>query len=449
MLTIVAASAAALITALVRSAGQLFPMWVLWLIIFTILFVSLNAASAARKRRVAGLAQTLKRIVTGTGSWQDEASRRALTGEFGPRLIDGVEEIAERIRVLQLEKRRYLVIIEGMADGIITVDDYGRITLCNAVARQICNVRESQAIGMLLEDTDIHPEVTRLAYECMSGKNVLVSEIRLPGWPQRVINIRAAWYLEASTGADGALIMLHDLTEARRHELSQKEFVANVSHELKTPITAVRTTAEALLVGAKNDESFVDRFLNSIIAESDRLSALIEDLLDIARRDSGITKTEKSNVSMAEIINRAVNVTNSQALSKGITMEVIVPEALTGYCDELQTLRLVRNLVDNAVKYTGEGGNVRIEAQAYGSGVKIMVADTGIGIPQGEVDRVFERFYRVDKARSRRMGGTGLGLAIVKDIVDSHNGEIDLLTQLGKGSTFTVILPGMGEEESH
>jgi signal transduction histidine kinase len=156
--------------------------------------------------------------------------------------------------------------------------------LCNAAARRICNVRESRAVGLLLEKTDIHPEVTRLACECISGKSVLVSEVKLPGWPQQVINIRAAWYLEAGAGTDITLIILHDLTKVRRHELSRKEFVANVSHEIKTSITAVSTTAEALL--------------------------------DIARRDSGITKTEKSHICMAEIINRAVSVVSPQAAGK-------------------------------------------------------------------------------------------------------------------------------------
>ncbi|MEN6356117.1 MAG: ATP-binding protein [Armatimonadota bacterium] len=429
-----------LVTVIVQSAGLLFSVWIRWLICAVLLVMLCFAyarASTLKAKRAARLSQAIKQIASGSESFD----QRVILDEFGHDLANTVISLSESIRVLRREKRQGMIVIESMADGVITVDAQGRIMLCNAAARRICGVDESQ-IGVQLEDTDVHPEITRLAYESMSGRCVLSSEIRLPGWPQRVISIRAAWYRQASSSEDSALIILHDLTDVRRHEMNQREFVANVSHELKTPITAVRTTAEALLAGAKNDEDFVDRFLNSIISESDRLSSLIEDLLDIARRDSGITKTEKSTCFVSEIISRAVRVINPQAVSKNISVDITAPDDLVGYCDEAQAVQMVRNLVDNAVKYTAEGGHVSVEAKTHGSGIEITVADTGIGIPQGEIDRIFERFYRVDKARSRRLGGTGLGLAIVKDIVESHGGKIDVRTQLGKGSSFTVTLPG-------
>lgn len=419
--------------------------WLRWLIILVFLFVLIYGihrhTMASRLNWVRSVTHALDRIALGNGSWRKEFENDAAIDAFGPEIRASLDRLSENVRVLRRERRQSRMVIDSMADGIIATNKKGRITICNPAARKMCCAGEPLEVGMRLEDTQVHPEVTRLAYECLDGKCVLKSEVKLSGWPQRVISIYAAWYSEASSGADSVLVILHDLTDVRRHELNQKEFVANVSHELKTPITAVRTTAEALLAGAKNDEDFVDRFLNSIIAESDRLSVLIEDLLDIARRDSGITRTERSHCAMIDIINRAVRVILPQADQKNIQINVDVPEDLIGYCDEAQAVQMVRNLIDNAVKYTSEGGRVSASVSRQGSDITIKVADNGIGIPHGEVDRIFERFYRIDKARSRRLGGTGLGLAIVKDIVESHDGKISVETQLGKGSTFIVTLP--------
>ncbi|MGB9619077.1 MAG: sensor histidine kinase, partial [Armatimonadota bacterium] len=241
--------------------------------------------------------------------------------------------------------------------------------------------------------------------------------------------------------ADCAIIILHDLTEVRHHEKVQKEFVSNVGHELRTPLTAVRTTAEALLSGAKHDEAVLDRFLNTIISEIDRLSTLIDNLTEIVRVSSGIAPTEKSECSISEIVCQALEAVRPQAEKKNIEITVEVPQNLTGYCDGMQMVHVVRNLADNAVKYTPEGGSVRLWAGKEDSSIVIRVSDTGIGIPHGEIPRIFERFYRVDKARSRRLGGTGLGLSIVKEIVDAHGGEVLVESSLGSGSTFTVKLP--------
>lgn len=356
-----------------------------------------------------------------------------------------VRELAESIRALKHDKRRAELVLANMADGIIAVDHARRITLFNRAAGVIFPEIGSGAVGARLEDAGLHPEIMRLVDECIARRADAFLEIKLPGWPQRVISIRATPFRSGGGSVDSAVVILHDLSDARRHEQNQKEFVSNVSHELKTPLTAVRTTAEALLGGAKNDEQIVDRFLNNIISESDRLSALIEDLMEIARMDSGITSTEKTDVDMAAAVNRALDAVRPQAAAKRVAISVDVEPGLLAYCDDVQVVQMIRNLADNAVKYTAEGGDVAVSARASGPGVVIAVADSGIGIPHGEVDRIFERFYRVDKARSRRLGGTGLGLAIVKEIVKAHGGEISVETQLGRGSTFTVTLPGRPE----
>ena len=224
--------------------------------------------------------------------------------------------------------------------------------------------------------------------------------------------------------------------------------MSNVGHELRTPITAVRTTAEALLSGAKNDQDLVDRFLHTIISESDRLSDLIDDLLEIVRIGSGVARTQKACCNVSEIVGRALVAVFPQAAARNVDIHVAVDDDLIAYCDGMQMIQVVRNLADNAVKYTPDGGRVEITAGEIDSHTTISIKDTGIGIPHGEIGKIFDRFYRVDKARSRRMGGTGLGLAIVKEIVDAHGGEISVETELGKGSTFTVKLPPKSEEAS-
>ncbi|MCE5199295.1 cell wall metabolism sensor histidine kinase WalK [bacterium] len=358
--------------------------------------------------------------------------------------------IIERVKVLNLDKRRSNMVLERMADGIIAINRAGEVTLSNPAADQICGTRHPFVIGSQIEDTDAHPEIMRLAYECIASGEIMKSEIKLPGWPQRVVSIQSVPFSEDDSGTQAAMVILHDLTDVRRHEKNHKEFVGNVSHELKTPITAIRTTAEVLLGGAKNDPDFVDQFLNTIISETDRLSALIEDLLEIARRDSGIATLTKSCCNVAELVAQGVAVVLPQASARGIVVDVDVPDELVLQCDGSQIVQLIRNLVDNAVKYTPEGGSVSITARRLDEcGLALSVQDTGIGIPYGEIDRIFERFHRVDKARSRRLGGTGLGLSIVKTIVVSHGGKIDVESQLGKGSIFSVTIPGVLPAEAN
>lgn len=359
---------------------------------------------------------------------------------LGDELLASLDELNGSVKALKGDKRRAEMVLSGIADGIIMVDGTGRVALVNRAAESMLGEKAAHLIGRGLESADLHPELARLADDCLTGEGPYEAEIRLPGLPERVIGIRAARFSE-SGHRSSALLLLRDLSEIRRHEKMQKEFVSNVSHELRTPITAVRVTAEALLVGAKNDEDLVDRFLNNIVTESDRLSALIDDLMEIAKRESGITKTEKTELGVMAAIERACVTVRPQAEQNGISVELQAPADLTVYADQIQFVQLIRNLLDNAVKYSSPGGQVTVTAARTPSGVEIATRDTGMGIPHGEVDRIFERFYRVDKARSRRIGGTGLGLAIVKDIVDAHGGKIVVDTELGQGSTFTVTLP--------
>lgn len=408
-----------------------------------LLFVTFAATSALmirmraeRAYRPVSVLQALRSLATGNDLDMGALKREGL----GEDLLASIGELSGSVKALRGDKLRAEMVLSEIADGIITVDGTGKVALFNRAAESMLGEKAARVMGRDLESADLHPELARLAADCLTGEGPYEAEIRLPGLPERVVGIRAARFSELGHGSS-ALLLLRDLSDIRRHEKMQKEFVSNVSHELRTPITAVRVTAEALLAGAKDDEDLVDRFLNNIVAESDRLSALIDDLMEIAKRESGITMTEKTEVGLVTAIERAYMTVRPQAEQNGISVELQVAADLTAYADETQFVQMIRNLLDNAVKYSSAGGQVTVSAARTHSGVEIATRDTGIGIPHGEVDRIFERFYRVDKARSRRIGGTGLGLAIVKDIVDAHGGKIVVDTELGKGSTFTVTLP--------
>jgi len=412
-----------------------------------LLFAVLVAASALCIRMRAERAYRPKRIMAALGSLIEgselDTGRLARDG-MGDDLLALLGRLNEAIRSLRADKSRAEMVLSEIADGIITVDAGGEVTVFNRAAETMLGASASRVLGSRIDEADLHPEIARMAADCISGSGAMSAEIRLPGVPEKVIGIRAAPFSQSQRG-ESALLLLRDLSEMRRHEKTQKEFVSNVSHELRTPITAVRATAEALLAGAKNDEELVGRFLKTILSESDRLSALIDDLMEIAKRESGIVRTQKTEVNVAEAVGLALATVRPLAEQNQVQVELAAPEEMIVHADATQLVQLVGNLLDNAVKYTPAGGRVDVTAAQTDGGVTISVRDTGIGIPHGEVDRIFERFYRVDKARSRRLGGTGLGLAIVKGIVEAHGGAISVETELGKGSTFTVVLPaGIG-----
>lgn len=400
---------------------------------------------SARMCRTQGIINALQEITDGSSRWRKNWPVEVRLSGLGDDMCEAVETLSDRIDALRREKRRAELVLAHMTDGLVSVDCMGRITLVNRAALMFFGRKEASLIGKTLGEAELHPEFARMAQDCLSSRNHLTEEITLPGPKQRVLRIHAEPFHSAVDSPECAIFVIQDLTEARRHERYQKEFASNVSHELRTPITAIRSTAETLLSGAMNDEAVAGRFLSAIMTETERLSALIDDIMEIAKLDSGALQLQRSPHSVEETVEHAVSVLRLQAQSKRLALNVHIPRKLIGSYDQDQIVHVVRNLVDNAVKYTPEGGAIDIGAELKQGDLRIWVKDTGIGIPHGEVDRVFARFYRVDKARSRAIGGTGLGLAIVKDIVGFHEGKVTVDTELGRGSTFTIILPQLEE----
>jgi two-component system phosphate regulon sensor histidine kinase PhoR len=253
--------------------------------------------------------------------------------------------------------------------------------------------------------------------------------------------------VESDTGeAEGGMLVLHDLTELRRLEEVRRQFVANASHELRTPLTAIKMMTETLLGGAKETPEARDRFLTVIERETDRLVALVDDLLDLSRIESGSTLMNLEPVRVKTLVEAVREEMAPKAGERGQSLHVEADAALEAMAEPQAFRQVLLNLVDNAIKYTPAGGEVTIRAWKEGGRAVIAVQDTGIGIPHTETQRIFERFYRVDKARSRQMGGTGLGLAIVKHLVEALHGTITVDSVLNRGSVFTVALPCPPEE---
>jgi two-component system phosphate regulon sensor histidine kinase PhoR len=263
---------------------------------------------------------------------------------------------------------------------------------------------------------------------------------------ERTLNIHSSPLYDAGSVQIGALLVMNDVTQLRHLENVRRDFVANVSHEIKTPLTAIKGFVETLQLGTVEDEAEQKRFLGIVLKHVNRLGAILEDLLALSRmeQESGTEEVRLSIGRIKEVIQTAVQVCQPRAAERDITISTDAAEDLTANLDATLLEQAFVNLIDNAVKYSDDGSQVRITAGQKKREVIIEFADQGSGIPNKHLPRLFERFYRVDKARSRKLGGTGLGLAIVKHIVQAHGGHITVESSLGQGSTFTVHLPLVG-----
>ncbi|MDO8364632.1 MAG: ATP-binding protein [Actinomycetota bacterium] len=316
--------------------------------------------------------------------------------------------------------------LDAVPAGIVLADEHGRPVLRNRAA----------SVGGH-SDVLVDEAVQRLLAMAVGGQPA-EQRLQLHGPPPRVLQIRGI-----PLAGGGALAVIDDLSERARLDAVRTDFVANISHELKTPVGALAVLAEAL---ADSDDMEVNRHLAlTLVEEAHRASNTIDDLLELSRIELG-GPGEREEVSVAGVIGEAVARHRLTADTAGVCLEVTLVGAKMVVGDRLQLVSAVANLVDNAVKYTNPGGGVRVSAVAADGWLEISVADDGVGIPARDLDRVFERFYRVDRARSRDTGGTGLGLAIVRHVATNHGGEVSVRSREGEGSTFTLRIPLQEEQ---
>jgi two-component system phosphate regulon sensor histidine kinase PhoR len=327
-----------------------------------------------------------------------------------------------------------------MFSGVILVDQHGHILLSNRASQQILNKTQADLIGRSYSEVTKNLDLRQWIEEVFRYKKGLRNELHLYYPEEKIVDTSLAPLFDEYNAFVGVVIVLHDITEIRRLEKIRSDFVANASHELKTPVTSIRGFTETLLDGAMYEEELLHSFLQIINKESERLQRLIDDILDLSKIEQKKLSLEVKPCHMESIINDVILHVQTDLEKKGIQFSSSIPGDLVIEADPDRLKQIFINLIVNAIQYTPENGKVWIETEVKEDKVIFAVCDTGVGIPKQDLRRVFERFYRVDKARSRHSGGTGLGLAIVKHLVESHHGRIWVESVEGKGSKFFVEL---------
>jgi two-component system phosphate regulon sensor histidine kinase PhoR len=401
-------------------------------------------AARAAGRRVAALRRAVRRLAETTlpsWRWTERDDLPGLTYELGAittRLRERLEELTEgRDRAGQ--------ILDALDDGVLLLDGAGRLLIANPAARSWFGLPDDLRPGLPLKRVLGVPQVSALAEQAAETRAPVVGNLTLVFPEPRTLTLRA--FPLADRGPTGRIVVtMTDITQRRRLEVLRRDFVANASHELKTPVAAVRALAETLLTALPDDPEAGRRFAERIGREAERLDALTRDLLDLSRVERGTLDVEP--VDLVGLVKEVVGGYADRAEERHIKLSTEVEPGVALRGDRAQLGLLLSNLIDNALRYTPAKGAVCVRLNAAESRAVLQVSDTGPGIPAGELSRVFERFYRVDKARARQTGGTGLGLAIVRHVAEAHGGTVRVDSELGRGSSFTVSLPLAGSSAS-
>jgi two-component system, OmpR family, phosphate regulon sensor histidine kinase PhoR len=335
-------------------------------------------------------------------------------------------------------------ILGAMQDGLLVVDGRSRITLMNATFQNLFDVRDP-TVGVLLVEAVRHATLDQLIAEALLTGEAMRSELSLVdsrNHSERHIEVSAVPIKKADDEKTGAVVLFHDITELKRLDQVRRDFVANVSHELRTPLSILRGYIEMLLDEPGTSREELTRILSIMERHSKRLRQLVDDLLTLAQLESSQATLDLSVVRVDELFNNLIRDWKEKLSAKNLKVVVdLTPEAFTLHADGTRLEEVLHNLVDNAVKFSRENGQIHLQAVRRGSEMVLSVADNGLGISKEHLPRIFERFYRADKARSRELGGTGLGLAIVKHIAQLHGGRVEAESELGRGTIIRVVIP--------
>jgi two-component system phosphate regulon sensor histidine kinase PhoR len=367
----------------------------------------------------------------------EESEESALLNQSLRRMASRIRDLVER---LSLESTRRDVILKSMAEGVLAVDHQMRVLFCNQALSNALGIKQLVDENTPLLGLVRDPRFVNLVSSVLASGETVKTRLQFTADEASVFEVYAAPL--SVPPHRGALVILHDITGLERLERVRRDFVANVSHELRTPLTAIRGYAETLLSGAISDTEHNRRFVEIIQAHAIRLNNIAADLLTLSDLESGRRDVQPAQISVEEAVNTALLTVEPEARIRGVrlTRGSVRDALITGHAIRLE--QALVNLLDNAVKFNQAGGEARIDAGVNAEGaVFITVSDTGSGMPSDDLPRIFERFYRVDRARSREVGGTGLGLSIVKHVVERMDGSIKVESRLGKGSTFTILLP--------
>ena len=422
----------------------------LWLASFIILLVA-GGGSLLVSRSVSYRVERLR-----------EFSRRVAEGDFRPLASDGsgdelealgasLNQTAARmdrtIRTLTEERNLSSAILGSMVEGVAVVNGAERLVFANQGFAGILGLDVPPRSGSALVEVVRHTEMIAAVRRVLAGEPRVEAEIVTGTLRQHFFAATVAAVRAGETS--GAVVVLHDITELRKLERVRRDFVANVSHEFKTPLTAIQGFAETLLAGAIDDPQNRERFLGIILEHSRRLARLTDDLLKLSKMDADRLEMEIRNVSVSELVEGCLETSQHRAAEKDLQVTAELPGELPSIAGDRRRLaEVLQNLLDNAIQYTLPGGRIIVRAELRDANVIFTVSDTGIGIPKVDQSRIFERFYRVDAARSREAGGTGLGLAIAKHLVEVHGGHIWVDSEIGQGSHFHFSVPVFDPERA-
>jgi len=427
------------------------------------------------RQRMHELRNAVERITAGQSEHRLPPYRSGEIGSLCRSLERMAGEFNERLRSIRAQRNELEAVLGSMVEGVLAVDQDERLISLNRAAADLLGLSTERSIGRSIQEavrnTAIQQFVgTALTHEQPTQADLVIRvDDRAGESEERFLQAQGAALRDATGLRIGALIVLQDVTRLRRLEVIRRDFVANVSHEIKTPITAIKAAVETLIDSrdarrvasaagngaatqpddpghdgnAASDEVDPGPFLDMVLRQSDRLHAIVEDLLALARveQDAERNNVRREPVELHRVIRGAIDACCIQAESRAADFSAQCPEELRAMANPELLEQAIVNLLDNAAKYTPPGSAIRVKAQARDAGVRIDVIDQGPGIDPEHLPRLFERFYRTDKARSRSQGGTGLGLAIVKHIANAHGGKVHVESQTGRGSTFSILLP--------
>jgi two-component system phosphate regulon sensor histidine kinase PhoR len=417
--------------------------------VFIALLSSLWVAHGIAKP-LSAIVQTIRQLATGLQTTPIRTTAQDEIGLLVSTVNDMADHLHTKIAELSEDRAQLLAVLTSMVEGVMVLDRRGYVLQINPALERMFDISRAEARGRPFAELFRHQQLNELVEAILRSRTNREAEIVLP-LTGRCLQIEASVAGGERDNEACVVLVFHDITELRHLETIRKDFVANVSHELRTPLTSIKGYVEALLDGAKDDPASATAFLEIILKQSDRLNLIIEDLLELSKIESGRVQSKMEWLELRPLIDRTVAMMKTLADKKGHRLVVTVDKALPlMQGDEDRLGQVLTNLLDNAIKYTPMGGTICVGAkyaQEAGIGekpdgaIEISVSDTGIGIPEPDRPRVFERFYRVDKGRTRELGGTGLGLAIVKHIVEGQRGQVWVEANEPQGSRFVVRLP--------
>lgn len=403
------------------------------------------------------IASAAQALSTGNSTMRIKTTAQDEVGLLASALNQMADQLHTKIEELSEDRAQLLAVLTSMVEGVMVLDIRGHVLQINPALERMFGISRVEARGRPCAELFRHQQLNNLVSTILQARTPHEDEIVLP-LSRRHLHIEASPAGGERDNEACIVLVFHDVTDLRRLEKIRKDFVANVSHELRTPLTSIKGYVEALLDGGKDDPSVAGRFLDIILKQSDRLNLIIEDLLELSKIESGQISLREEPIEVRALVDRTLSTIKPIADRKGHRLVTALDPSLPLIAgDDDRLVQVLTNLLDNAIKYTPGGGTITIRgtpspsphtAEPSLNTIDLIVADTGIGIPEKDRPRIFERFYRVDKARSRDLGGTGLGLAIVKHLVEGHGGQVWVEANYPQGSRFVVRLPIKGGKRS-